>query len=412
MSGAVPGIHRAAPSPTDAQPPASLPIGYGREFWLVFWASFAVNSVGNLFVLFPVFIVGLGGGAASIGAIASVGSAAALATRPGVSALIDSHGRRLTALFAIALEAVAVLLYAPVNSIGWPIYAVRLLHGAADGTARVSLFAMVYELLPRGRRGEGMMVFSLCGMGPAAVAPLLGEPLIKYFGFTAFFCAGALLCVAAAGAAAALADDRPLRIEPSNLPTPSQIGYGALIFNSRLLPLWIVTLAFSVAVAPRSNFVAPFAYQQGIAQVGWYFAVYSGIAIALRLFGARLMDRVGVERILPPSLSMLAIGIGLLAWTGHGAVLLAAAVLGGLGHSYVYPTLSALIIAHTPPDAIGRSSSIYTSLFDVVTMVAPYALGVIATFWGYGPMFMIAGAVAALGAAYFAAIEPRRFSVA
>ena len=412
MSEAAARVEQDAASPVGASGTGSERAGYGREFWLVFWASFAVNSVGNLFVFFPVFIVRMGGGAAAIGAIASLGSAAALAVRPGVSALIESHGRRLTALWAIALEALAVLLYVPLNSLGWPICAVRALHGAADGTARVSLFAMVYEILPRGRRGEGMMVFSLCGMAPAAIAPLLGESLVKNFGFAVFFYGATALCVAAAWATAKLADDRPGGQAPLAPVAAARAGYRALIFHPRLLPLWVATLAFSIAVAPRANFVAPFAYQQGIVQIGWYFALYSGIAIVLRLFGAQLMDRVGIARMVAPSLGLLAVGICLLALIGHGGALLAAAVLGGLGHSYVYPAVSALIIAHTPPDAIGRSSSVYTSLFDLVTMVAPYALGVIATLWGYAPMFVVAGTVAALGALYFAAIEPSRFAVA
>jgi MFS family permease len=410
MSEAAAGVEQDAASRVDSQGTASKLAGYGREFWLVFWASFAVNSVGNLFVFFPIFVVRLGGGAAAIGAIASLGSAAALVLRPRVSALIDSHGRRLTALWAIALEAIAVLLYIPLKSLGWPIYAVRLLHGAADGTARVSLFAMVYEILPPGRRAEGMMLFSLCGMAPAALAPMLGETLVKYIGFAAFFCGASAMCGVAAWATGALTDDRPRGGAPVAHIRKARVGYRALLYHSRLLPLWIVTLAFSIAVAPRVNFVAPFADQRGIAQVGWYFALYSGVAIIMRLFGTQLMERVGLERSVAPSLGLLAVGIGLLALTGHTGALFAAALLGGLGHSFVYPAISALIITHTPPAATGYSSSIYTSLFDFVTMIAPYGLGVIATLWGYAPMFVIAGVVAALGALYFAAIEPGRFA--
>ena len=36
-----------------------------------------------------------------------------------------------------------------------------------------------------------------------------------------------------------------------------------------------------------------------------------------------------------------------LAFNGTGGALLGAAVLGGVGHSYAYPALCAMIIAHT-----------------------------------------------------------------
>lgn len=375
---------------------------YQRDFWLVFLASSALSLAANLFVFFPVFIVRLGGGAAMIGAIASVGSLAALSVRPGVGALIDWRGRRWTAQWSILLEALAIALYVPVHSLAWPLYAVRVLHGAADGTARVALFAMVYEILPQGRRGEGMALFSLCGIGPAAFGPLVGEALLKHFGFTLFFYASSALCVGAFAVAAMLTDDRPSAAVARSTANGGRAGYRTLLFDPDLLPLWVVALAFSVALSPRNNFVAPFAYQRGIASVGWYFALYSAIAVAMRLFGGRLLDRVGVERILGPSLGLLGVGIATLALTGKTGALLGAAVLGGLGHSYTYPALAALVIAHTPADAFGRSSTVYTSLSDLAAMVAPYLLGLVAMAWGYAPMFVVAGLTGGLGAAYYA----------
>ena len=388
----------------------ALRTGYGRDFWLVFAATFALNLAGNLFVFFPMFIVRLGGGAAVIGAIASVGSVAALAMRPGLGAFIDWRGRRLTVLWSMLLEAIAIVLYTLVHSLGWPIYAVRMLHGAAEGTARVALFAMVHEILPHGRRGEGMTLFSLCGIGPAAFGPVLGEALLNHFGFAAFFGSASALCAGAAITAKLLTDDRPQKAESSATVAGKRIGYWALILDTNLMPLWIVAFAFAVAISPRNNFVAPFAYQKGIARVGWYFSLYSGIAVVVRLLGGRLMDRIGIARILSPSLGLLGGGIVLLAFTGRIGALMSAAVLGGLGHSYTYPALSALVISHTPAGAVGRSSAVYTSLFDIAAMIAPYLLGLAAALWGYAPMFVIAGLVGVLGAVYFAAAERRRLA--
>ncbi len=149
--------------------------GYRLNFWLVFTATSAIGVAANLFVFFPVYIVKLGGDAAAIGAIVAVGALAALAARPGFVPLTDRRGRRTTALWSLVLEALAIVLYIPVHSLGWPIYAVRVMQGAVDGTARVALFALVFDILPEGRRGEAMALFSLSGQGPAAVGPLVGE---------------------------------------------------------------------------------------------------------------------------------------------------------------------------------------------------------------------------------------------
>jgi MFS family permease len=378
---------------------------YGRDFWLVFSASFALNFCSNLFALFPLWVVDLGGGASTIGAIVATGSLFALLARPYVGNAIDRRGRKATSASFLALDVVALALYLPLHSLGWPIYVVRAIHGAVEGTARVALFAMVYDLLPRGRQGEGMSIFSLCGMGPAAIAPLFGEMLIRHFGFSAFFVAAIVLIAISAMLTMLLPNDRPLH-HAEHHEAPRGPSYLALMRDTKLQPLWMVTLLFSLSISSRLSFVAPFAYAKGIATVGRYFLIYNLVGVATRLTGGRVMDRVGLGRVLVPALVILAIGLALVAGTGHTGVLDAAAAIGGFGHGYLYPALSALVIARTDTNAMGRSSSIYTSLYDAGTMAGPYLLGIVGEYFGYGPLFIVSGAFAWIAAAYFGAMEP------
>jgi len=379
---------------------------YGRDFWVVFAASFALNSCSNLFALFPLWVVELGGGASTIGAIVATGSLFALLARPYVGTAIDRRGRKATSFWFLGLDVAALALYLPIHSLGWPIYVVRAIHGAVEGTARVSLFAMVYDLLPAGRQGEGMSIFSLCGLGPAAIAPMLGEMLIRRFGFSAFFVTAITLVAIGAMLTMLLPDDRLVH-HGEHHEIPRGPSYLALMRDPTLQPLWVVTLLFSLAISSRLSFVAPFAYAKGIVTVGGYFFIYSVVGVATRVVGSRLLDRVGMGRVLVPSLVILAIGMALIAGTGHAGVLSIAAAIGGLGHGYLYPALSAMVIMRTETNAMGRSSSIYTSLYDAGTMAGPYLLGMVGESFGYGPLFIVAGAFAWIAAAYFVAMEPQ-----
>jgi MFS family permease len=378
---------------------------YSREFWLVFAATFSLNAAWNLFVLFPLWIVELGGGASAIGAVIGTGTLAALAVRPAVGVLIDRSGCKRIALACLILTAIAMAMYLPIATLGWQLFAVRAFQGAVDGTARVALFAMVYSLLPRGREGEGMATFSLCGMVPAAITPLVGEMLVRRFGFDAFFGLAIGLSCAGIVATALLSDDRRARADVAAAPV-GNATYAEVLADTGLRPLWWVTFLFSLALSARMAFVAPFAYQVGIERVGWYFALYSLGAVVLRVFGGRLIDRIGPERILLPSLVVQGIGLGLIALAGVPWMLDAAAVVGGVGHGLLYPALSALVIARTKQNAMGRSSSVYTSLFDAGAMAGPYALGGFAALFGYLPMFIASGAIAVGAAGYFVAVEP------
>jgi hypothetical protein len=62
---------------------------YSNDFWLIFAATCALNSAMNLFLLFPLFIVKLGGGATTIGAVMGTGSGAALLMRPLASRAME-----------------------------------------------------------------------------------------------------------------------------------------------------------------------------------------------------------------------------------------------------------------------------------------------------------------------------------
>ena len=372
---------------------------YSRDFWLVFGANFALNLAGSLFVMLPAFVMRLGGGAAQIGAVIAAGGLAALAVRPPNGVGIDRFGCRWLALRLLVIDALATLLYIPVGSLRWPIFAVRAIHGATDGTARVVLFAMVYELLPAGRRGQAMATFTLCSMIPAALGPSMGEEIIAQLGFSWFFIAAAALCLISAAIVSRMPPITGSTRRDRHASAPAS-GFAALLRDRALLPLWMVTLLWSIALAART-FVIPFAYQEGIARVGWYFMLYCGVAVLLRVFGAGFIDRVGLGRIIAPSLMLTAIGLGFLAFTGRFGMVALAALAGGVGHGYFYPALIAQVIGHTRPEQMGRSSAIFNSLMDFGAMAGPYGLGLMANASGYGPMFWASAAIALGAAGYY-----------
>jgi MFS family permease len=386
-----------SPEVTPPDTPASL---YSRDFWLVFTATFALNVALNFFVLLPIFIVRLGGHANTIGAIVATAGLAALVARPGSSFAVDRRGRRWTAMWFLVLNALAMTAFIPVRSLGWPIYAVAALNGIANGTARVALFAMVYPLLPRGREGQAMAVQSLSGQGPASFGALLGEVIMHRLGFTVLFASAAALCLVAAIAVAMVAKDLPHAQQPAAVSARARDGgYLALLLHRSLLPYWIVTFCFGFAMSSRMSFIAPFAYRQGITSVGIYFTLYGVVAVFVRLSGS-VMDRLGLDRMLAPSLAVMGVGIALVALTGHLGMFEIAALIGGLGHGFAYPVLSAMLIRDTPAGHGSRASSIYTSMWDLSAMVGPFTLGILAHYAGYAPMFLIAGGVA-IGAALY-----------
>lgn len=381
------------------------PVRFTRDYWLVFTASFLLGCADNLFVLFPAFVAELGATPSVIGAVLGLGSLAALVTRPGATGSITRRGQRWTSVVFMMLNAGAIALYIAVDGLGWKLWLVRAIQGAVDGTARVAIFAMIFERLPTGRQGYGMAIFSLSSIVPAALAPPMGEALIHWRGFRGFFIACATLVVAAAAITRAVAES-PHGASGAKA-SEASISYRALIMDRRLVPLWLGSSVFAITLTARFSFVAPFAYESGLRSVGWYFLLCAGIAALARLASSRAID-AALDRTVVPALAVLAIGTAMVAGMPSIAMLAAAAGVGGIGQGFSYPAISALVIERTPAGAAGHSSSIFNSIFDAVGIAGPYLLGLLAQWMGYRAMFVTTGVLAI--AAAFACSPKQRAS--
>src|SRR5262249_15026691 len=127
---------------------------YGRKFWLVFWATFALNSSTNFFFVYSLQLHSFDASPHIIGAALVIWSLVALAARRIAGPLVERVGRRRSAMWLLAIDTFIVALYIPIGSLGWHVYAVRIIHGAVEGTARVALLRWSTTCCPRGGKGR------------------------------------------------------------------------------------------------------------------------------------------------------------------------------------------------------------------------------------------------------------------
>jgi MFS family permease len=76
-------------------------------------------------------------------------------------------------------------------------------------------------------------------------------------------------------------------------------------------------------------------------------------------------------------------------------------VLCGLGHGFVYPVLSSLVVARASESGRGAAISIHTALPDVGGLLGAPLLGWLIEVRGFAVMFAAAGAMLALGSLIF-----------
>ncbi|WP_255305022.1 MFS transporter [Microbacterium sp. 3J1] len=231
----------------------------------------------------------------------------------------------------------------------------RLGQGAAASAFSPSSSAAVARLTGASTRGRYFGRYGSWKSLGYALGPLLGAVLIVWGGMPALFWALAVLGLAAAVWVAIAVPRVP--VLPRTRVTLVDLGR-ELLAPGFLVPT-LVLAATTGALAVAVGFLPLLGRQAGLGTVG-SMAIVTVLAIASSLaqplIGAahdrgRLSVRLGTVG----GLALIAVGIGISALSGEAVVLVATALLVGLGVGTATPVAFSHLAASTPADRMGRT---------------------------------------------------------
>jgi MFS family permease len=235
-----------------------VPILSHRHFIRATVVNFFFFASLNGLMLFPLHIQQLGGTPVEIGVIMGIYSAVGIVSQPLLGPWIDAIGRRPFMLFGITLVLSSSLLAALTNAIGW-LAVVRVLQGLGFSAFFVANFAYIIDLAPPEERGWALGVYGVSGLMSAALAPLLGELIVRHFGFRPLF----VLSAALAAVAGALA--RTLRERRRDVGQPVRGAEWMRLSFEELLRLHMtVAFFFGLGTGTIATFVPTFAESLGV----------------------------------------------------------------------------------------------------------------------------------------------------
>ncbi len=88
-------------------------------------------------------------------------------------------------------------------------------------------------------------------------------------------------------------------------------------------------------------------------------------------------------------------------------MLVAAAVLSGFGHAFMFPILGGLTVDRAPEERRGVALSAFTAMFDLGPLIGAPILGIIVERAGYPPMFLTIAGVILVAAFLFGRVDAR-----
>jgi len=365
---------------------------FTTAFVMVIGANLA-NALGAQMAssILPVYVVAQGGSEFRAGIVTGMLAFTALLLRPFVGWLADAWRRRPMVLIGTGCYTLANLVYALFGSLPLLLFG-RALHGFGLSNYSTASSAFLADIAPPRRRAEAMGYYSIAMDIGLLGGPALAFFLVKYTGLQhIFFLTAGLACLAFL-ISIPVKEHRPPRIGPA----PAwKLKTG--IFSKPALPAAWLAFCLGMGVGPILAFIAIFARHRGVDNPGLFFTVQALALMVSRTFSGRLSDRRGRVFVIIPGLVVIAIGLLLLPFAHTLFQLMLSAAFIGLGFGSAQPATMALTVDSVSPDERGMAVSTYFLGFDSGISAGSFAIGAIATSFGFSVGWVVAACSVLLG---------------
>ena len=366
------------------------------RFFIVTLATFCYFvSLGTLLPTMPTYVEDvLGGNGFEVGLVVGAFAVSAALIRPWAGRIGDRYGRRVLLSGGSLLVGIVTLAYTQVDAVGG-LVVLRLITGLGEACVFVGAATATQDLAPSHRRGEAASYFSVALYSGLALGPALGERLADTYGYDEVWIAAAL----AALVAAALGLGTPAHhAVPAVKPT-------TLLHRAALGPGFVLMLGL-IPFTGFAAFLAVYGPDIGLDDTAPVFFAYAGMVLAIRIFGAKLPDRLGWRLASTIALTSVATGALVLAlWASVGAVWVATVCL-ALGMSLLYPALFSAALEDVPDHERSQAVGTFSLFFDLSQGVGAPLLGVVVALTGERGAFAVAALLAGTG--FWAQLRLRR----
>ncbi len=311
----------------------------------------------------------------------------------------DRYGRRRAMLLFVSLAALGYVIVAAAPS--WPVVVAGLLFVMCwTSMASPTLFAVVGDALPPGRRAVGFSVQAILRRVPVVFAPALGGILIVQYGVLDGVRIGLVVSVALAGGTLLVL--RHMRLDFRPAPTATGIRD---VWRSLPTPLRRLLLS-DVFIRTCDGMVDVFLVLYAINVIGIgapAFGILVGVqtatVIACSLPASRLADRLGRKPfVVATFLAFTCFPLAVVAAHSFTGLILAF-IVGGL-REIGEPARKALILEFVPPDVRARGVGVYYLIRSLAITPAATVGGIL---WNTAPSlpFLMAGGIGLIGTMLF-----------
>lgn len=375
-----------------------------RDFVFLVMAHFLGALAWTTLLLLPVSLEEMGADRATIGWIISMAPMVGICAQPVIGWALDHFGRKRCLVVGTLFSSCSLFILGQVEQLGPTLWLHRALFGVGGAIAFTGFFAFIADKIPEERRVEGIALFGISGLLPLALNPVIGQfglsaaDLQRVYPIAGGLVLSGLFFLLPVADAKEVTEAR----EPIGLRTRWQT-----ISSRNLRPVWAAVITFSGMTAIFMTFATVAAKAQGLENPAIAWFTYAAGSVLVRLFGAKLPERLGPNRVLLPALLAYSGSLAVTGFAQSELAFLLAGLLAGFGHGYAFPVITAAVVSRSPLVLRGTAMASCMGLWQLTGLGIRPLFGWVGDLSDLATLFLLAAGSGLVGIAVWATMERR-----
>jgi predicted MFS family arabinose efflux permease len=370
---------------------------FGRDFFLACSATFLqFASFLVLTATLPLYVKTIGGKESDVGLVIGFFAVSAVLCRPVIGRWVDTVGGKPFMLAGCGVFCVSSLLYNLVDRV-LVLLPLRIIHGTGVAFYTTATSALIADLVPMERRGEGMGFYSVSPSLAMAIGPPLGWWIMNHLGFVWLFLASALMSFVAMVLSGLIVAD-PQREQS---PAQTRKSERRLFPRRALFPAFVYVFP-AIAQGSLLSFLPLLAESRGGANPGLFFSTSAIALIMTRSVSGRMSDRLGRRAMITPGMAVIGCSTAILGFSSTFAAILATGFMYGLGLGMTGTSMMALTVDRALPQERGSSIATVSAAWETGIGIGSMSLGFLLRATSFEVLYLFTGALVLIAAGIFA----------
>jgi predicted MFS family arabinose efflux permease len=313
--------------------------------------------------------------------VVSIYSMGIVVLRPFSGLVADKYGKKKVTVITFLLFSLCSVAYLGIDSI-IPLLAIRLFHGVFHSMSTTSHAAMAIDMIPAGKKGEGIGYYGLAMSLAMVVAPALGIYMLEHHSYEALLYVGAGFALAGWALTLFVDTDEQTRDKRA-----VKIGLSTFV-ELKAVPIGLSAFLISFCYSSIISYIALYAKELQLTDAAMYFYIaFASSIILTRPFVGKLIDRKGPGYLVYPSLVVFGMGILILGFSNHLIPILISSIILGASYGAIFPSFQTIAVKESPAHRTGASMATFFLFYDLGFGLGAFVLGSVVSHSGYSTMY-------------------------